>query len=131
MNKVILHGRVTQDPEIRYEGNETHTCYGRWSLAIEDKTYKEKDGKYHVNYIPCVGIGKIGELAQNYLSKGKEVIVVGKIQTGSYKNKDGKRVYTLEVVVSEIEFCGKKNETQYEGDFSHIPNGVEEELPFC
>lgn len=131
MNKVILKGRLTKDPEVRYGGDANQTCFARWSLAVEDRTWKEEDGKCHVDFIPCKAIGKAAEIAEQHLSKGKEILLFGKMQSGKYE-KDGKTIFTLEMFVQEIEFCGKKEGygPSYEGDFMSIPDGIEDELPF-
>lgn len=127
MNKVILKGRLTKDPEIRYSNDGT--CFASWSLAIEDRTWME-DGKPHVDFIPCKTIGKVAQMVEKHLCKGKEVLLYGKLRSGKYENHEKKMIYTLEFLVQEIEFCGKKNDNSYEGDFCDIPNGIEDELPF-
>lgn len=136
MNKVILCGRLTRDPEVRYtQGEKGQTCIARYALAIERK-YK-KEGYTTADFINCVAFGKTCEFAEKYFRKGMKVLVVGRIQTGSLKNKDGQTVYTTDVVIEEQEFCEKKGEFEanpsqlsIEEGFMNIPEGIEEELPF-
>lgn len=128
MNKVILKGRLTKDPEIRYGNDEK--CFANFSIAIEDRTWME-NGTPHVDFIPCKAIGNIAQVVEKYLAKGKEVLLFGKLRSGKYKNHEGKTIYTLEFMVFELEFCGKKENNSYEGNFEEIPNGIEDELPFC
>jgi single-strand DNA-binding protein len=131
MNKIILKGRVTAEPVIRYGNEKEHICYARFNIAVEDRTWKDENDKSHVDYIPCKAIGKLGELVETHLFKGKEVLLCGKMQSGSYE-KDKKKVYTLDLLVQELEFCGKKEglDTDMEGNFMNIPEGIDEELPF-
>ncbi len=135
MNKVILIGRLTKDVETRYSGE---MAISRYSLAV-DRKYK-KEGEQTADFINCVAFGKSGEFAEKYLKKGMKIAVTGRIQTGSYTDKDGKKVYTTDIVVEEHEFCESKgsgtsvNEVPtFKPDangFVSIPDGVEEELPF-
>lgn len=125
-------GRLTRDPEVRYTDKQdgTQTCVARFSIAI-DRDFK-KDSQ--TDYISCVSFGKQGEFVEKYLKKGIKVLASGRIQTGSYKNKDGQTIYTTDVVVDEIEFAESKNEKQDEesatGEYIDIPEGVEDSLPF-
>ena len=105
-NKVILTGRLTKDPEVRYSQGENATCVARYTLA-SDRKYSKADDK-QTDFINCVAFGKSGEFAEKYLKKGTKILVTGRIQTGSYE-KDGKKVYTTDVVVEEHEFCESKN----------------------
>ncbi len=143
MNKVILMGRLTRDPEMRYAQNENGTAVARYSLAV-DRRFK-RDGEQDADFIGCVVFGKGAEFAEKYLSKGTKIVITGRIQTGSYTNKDGQRVYTTDVVVEEQEFAeskaasqgngggyqnaGSNNSTSGDG-FMNIPDGIDEELPF-
>ena len=117
MNKVILSGRLTKDPEVRYSQGDNPTCIARYTLA-SDRKYSKADDK-QTDFINCVAFGKSGEFAEKYLKKGTKILVVGRIQTGNYE-KDGKKVYTTDVVVEEHEFCESKNsgsgETPAAGD---------------
>ena len=106
MNKVILMGRLTRDPEVRYSQGENATAIARYTIAV-DRRYK-RDGEPTADYIGCVAFGKLGEFAEKYLRKGTKVVVTGRIQTGSYTNKDGQKVYTTDVVVEENEFAESK-----------------------
>ena len=103
--------------------------FARWVVAVEDRGWKLEDGKYNTDFIPCFAIGKTAEIAQANLCKGKEILLLGKMQSGSYE-KDGKRIYTLQMMVEEIEFCGKKSDTPMDDGFMNIPDGFDEELPF-
>ena len=135
MNKIILIGRLKKDVETRYSGE---MAIARYSLAV-DRKFK-RDGEPTADFINCVAFGKNGEFAEKYLHKGMKIAVTGRIQTGSYTYKDGKKVYTTDVVVEEHEFCESKGSGTSENDvptfkpdangFVSIPDGVEEELPF-
>lgn len=134
MNKVILIGRLTRDPEVRYtQGNEP-MCIARYSLAVDRKFKRE--GEQEADFINCVAFGRNGEFAERYLHKGMKIAATGRIQTGSYTNKDNQKVYTTDVVVEEHEFCESKgNNTPAPSNdpdgFMSIPDGLEEELPFA
>ena len=106
MNKVILMGRLTRDPEVRYSQGEQATAIARYTLAV-DRRFK-RDGDQTADFIGCVAFGKLGEFAEKYLRKGTKVVVTGRIQTGSYTNKDGQKVYTTDVVVEEQDFAESK-----------------------
>ena len=134
MNKVILMGRLTRDVETRYSGE---MAVSRYSLAVDRKFKRE--GEPEADFINCVAFGKSGEFAEKYLRKGMKIAVTGRIQTGSYTNKEGSKVYTTEVVVEEHEFCEGKKDAAESGNnkvgtdsdgFMSIPNGIDEELPF-
>lgn len=137
MNKVILMGRLTRDPEVRYSQGENATAVARYTLAV-DRQFK-RDGDQSADFINCIAFGKRGEFAEKYLRKGTKIAVVGRIQTGSYTNKDGNKVYTTDVVVDEHEFVESKASQQNGGDsapvssdgFTSIPDGIDEELPFA
>jgi single-strand DNA-binding protein len=143
MNKVILMGRLTRDPEVRYSQGDNATAVARYSLAV-DRRFK-RDGEPSADFINCVAFGRAGEFAEKYLRQGMKIAVTGRIQTGSYTNKDGQKVYTTDVVVEEHEFAeskGAASEGGYQtaaqpsptsaiGDgFMNIPDGIDEELPF-
>ena len=132
MNKVILMGRLTRDPEIK-SGDMT---VARYTLAV-DRRFKREGDEQTADFINCVAFGKAGEFAEKYLRKGTKIAVTGRIQTGSYINKDGVKVFTTDIVVEEQEFAESKNNSSAttqapsSGDgFMNIPNGVDEELPF-
>ena len=109
MNKVIEIGRLTKDPEIRYSQGANTTCIARYTLAV-DRKFKQ-EGQPTADFINCIAFGKLGEFAEKYLHKGVKIAVTGRIQTGSYKNKDGNTVYTTDVVVEEQEFCESKSQS--------------------
>ena len=106
MNQVILMGRLTRDPEVRYSGGESSMAIARYTLAV-DRRFK-RDGEATADFINCVSFGKTAEFAERYFRKGIKIAVSGRIQTGSYTNKDGVKVYTTEVVVENQEFCESK-----------------------
>lgn len=141
MNKVILMGRLTRDPEIRYSQGATPTAVAKYSLAVSRKF--KRDNEPDCDFINCVAFGKLGEFAEKYLHKGIKIAITGRIQTGSYTNKDGVKVYTTDVVVEEQEFAESKNSSGGSekeqrspygnagiNDFMNIPDGIDEELPF-
>ena len=139
MNKVILMGRLTRDPEVRYSGGDNETAVARYSLAV-DRRFK-RDNEPSADFINCVGFGKTAEFAEKYFRKGMRICVVGRIQTGSYTNRDGQKVYTTDVVVEEQEFAESKGASENNGadrpqpttdnnGFMNIPDGIDEELPF-
>lgn len=137
MNKVILIGRCTRDPEVRYSQGENATAVARYTLAV-DRQFK-MDGEQSADFINCIAFGKRGEFAEKYLRKGTKIAVVGRIQTGSYTNKDGQKVYTTDVIVDEHEFVESKAASQNNGSgstpvssdgFLNIPDGVDTQLPF-
>lgn len=159
MNKVILMGRLTRDPEVRYSQGETPLAIARYSLAVDRRFRNNQDGQT-ADFINCVAFGRAGEFAEKYFRKGLKIAVTGRIQTGSYTNKDGVKVYTTEVVVEEQEFAESKAASEQNGGyqnngyqnngfsgnssfgnpapapmpagegFMNIPDGIEEELPF-
>lgn len=134
MNKVVISGRLVRDPEVRYSQGSNATAIARYTLAV-DRRFK-RDGEAEADFISCVAFGKAGEFAEKYFTKGTKIAVVGRIQTGSYTNKDGNKVYTTDVIVEEQEFAESKksNDSQsqsaYDG-FQNIPAGVDEDLPFA
>ena len=151
MNKVILIGHLCADPDVRYSQGENSMAVARYRLAV-DRRYKRED-EQNVDFISCVAFGKNGEFAEKYLHKGIKIAVCGRIQTGSYTNKEGQKVYTTDVVVEDQEFAESKavsdaNAGSFRaaapspapapatpvsdaGDgFMNIPDGIDEELPF-
>ena len=147
MNKVILMGRLTRDPEVRYTQGEQPMAIARYSLAVDRRFARNnQEGQQTADFISCVAFGKNGEFAEKYLHKGTKIAISGRIQTGSYTNKDGVKVYTTDVVVESQEFAESKNaqsgnggseggyansqQPQADADgFMNIPDGIEE-LPF-
>lgn len=107
MNKVMLIGRLTRDPEIRYTSGENQTAIARYTLAV-DRRYKRQGDDQTADFINCVAFGHPAEFAENYLHKGIKIAAVGRIQSGSYTNREGQKVYTTDVVVEEQEFAESK-----------------------
>ena len=144
MNKVQLVGRLTRDPEIRYSQGENATATARFSVAV-NRRFKNSEGNYDADFINCVAFGKSAEFVEKYFKKGMAIGLTGRIQTGSYTNKDGQKVYTTDVVVEETEFVESKGASNTDNsnsfrptpsvsnnsDFVNIPDGVDEELPFA
>lgn len=142
MNKVILMGRLTRDPESRYtqsNSSQESMCITRYTLAVDRRG--NRDGQQSADFIGCVAFGRAGEFAEKYFKKGMKVAITGRIQTGSYTNRDGQKVYTTDVVIEEQEFAESKGESsgnrqqsqEYptDGDgFMNISDGIDEELPF-
>ncbi len=138
MNKVILMGRLTRDPEIRYSQGDNPIAIARYTLAV-DRRFKRQGDDQTADFINCVVFGKGAEFAENYLKQATKIVVCGRIQTGSYTNKDGKKVYTTEVVVEEHEFAERKTVSTASGEntegadedgFVNIPEDLAEDLPF-
>ncbi|TCL60971.1 single-strand DNA-binding protein [Kineothrix alysoides] len=150
MNKVILMGRLTRDPEVRYSQGESPMAIARYTLAV-DRRFGRSGDDATADFIGCVAFGKAGEFAEKYFRKGTKVAITGRIQTGSYTNKDGVKVYTTDVVVEDQEFAESKNSAGADGGFAgnsnfsgggrpepmaagdgfmNIPDGIDEELPF-
>ena len=144
MNKVQLVGRMTRDPEIRYSQGENATATARFSVAV-NRRFKNAEGNYDADFINCVAFGKAAEFVEKYFKKGMAIGLTGRIQTGSYTNKDGQKVYTTDVVVEETEFVESKGASNSDNSnasrpapsassndgFMNIPDGVDEELPFA
>ena len=145
MNKVILIGRPTRDPEIRYSQNGDQMCIARYTLAV-DRKFKKQGDSQTADFINCISFGKSAEFAEKYLKQGTKIAITGRIQTGSYTNKDGNKVYTTDVVIEEQEFAESKNANSSNSqqsstanannqpssgnDFMSIPEGIEDDLPF-
>ena len=145
MNKVILMGRLTRDPEVRYSQGDNAMAVARYTLAV-DRRFNRNNDDQNADFISCVAFGRSGEFAEKYLHKGTKIAITGRIQTGSYTNKDGVKVYTTDVVVEDQEFAESKNSagsgdggfapvsrpapTAAGDGFMNIPDGIDEELPF-
>lgn len=136
-------GRLTRNPEVRYSQGDNASAVARYTLAVDRKFKRE--GEANADFINCIAFGKLGEFAEKYLRQGIKIAITGRIQTGSYTNKDGVKVYTTDVVVEEQEFCESKNSSQQSqkqqpaqspygpansDGFMNIPDGIDEELPF-
>ena len=136
MNKAILMGRLTRDPDIRWTQGQDQKCIARYTLAV-DRRFKQEGGA-SADFISCVAFGHQAEFAEKYLRKGIKIAITGRIQTGSYTNRDGQKVYTTDIVIEEQEFAESKSTqtTQVppasttEDGFMNIPDGLDEELPF-
>lgn len=141
MNKVILMGRLTREPEIRWSQGQEQTCVARFTLAVDRR---KQEGQQTADFISCVAFGKRAEWFEKWIKKGTKIALTGRIQTGSYTNRDGVKVYTTDVIVEDAEFAESKSaaagreqqeppqygyETDRDG-FMNIPDGVDEELPF-
>ena len=157
MNRVILMGRLTRDPEVRYSQGERAMAIARYTLAVDrrGRSRSQEGGDQSADFIPCVAFDRAGEFAEKYFRQGMRVLISGRIQTGSYVNRDGQKVYTTEVIIDDQEFAdskgaasdmgGYQNAGGYQqpaqaqrpvpssaiGDgFMNIPDGVDEEIPF-
>ncbi len=135
MNKVILVGRLTRDPEVRYSAGNEPMAIARYTLAV-DRKGRKREGEANADFISCVAFGKIGEFAEKYLKQGTKILVEGRIQTGSYTNREGHKVYTTDVVVEGHEFVEStktsesKPQSEETSGFMNIPDEIQEELPF-
>ena len=145
MNRVILMGRLTRDAEIRYSQGESSTAIARFSLAV-DRRFRREGDEQTADFINCVAFGRTAEFMERFGRKGTKFVAEGRIQTGSYTNKDGQRVYTTDVVVEEQEFAESKSASESNAGFApaerpapssaagdgfmNIPDGIDEELPF-
>ena len=140
MNKAILMGRLTRDPEIRYSQGENPVAVARFTLAVERRMKKE--GEDSADFIRCVAFGKTAETVEKYVHQGKKIVIEGRIQTGSYTNQDGVKVYTTDIVVESMEFAESRRSEESENaaqpkavvdenGFMNVPDGVEDDgLPF-
>ncbi len=151
MNKVLLMGRLTRDPEVRYSAGDNSQAFARYTLAVDRRGRRDAGSDQQTaDFISCVVFGKGAEFAEKYLHKGTKIVVSGRIQTGSYVNRDGQKVYTTDVVVEDQEFAESKAASESSGagsgyqqpaaaapsqssstdDFMNIPEEVDEKLPF-
>ncbi len=147
MNKVVLMGRLTRNPEVRYSQGDASTAVARYTLAV-DRRFKRQGDEQSADFISCVSFGKTAEFVERYLKQGTKIAGCGRIQTGSYTNKDGNKVYTTDVVLEEVEFAESKNASADNGTynpapakapqpneatmdgFMNIPDEFESDLPF-
>ena len=155
MNKVILMGRLTRDPEVRYSAGDNSMAIARYTLAVDRRFRRDGDSGSSADFIGCVAFGRSAEFAEKYLRQGTKIVITGRIQTGSYTNRDGQKVYTTDVVVEDQEFAESKAAASESGmmrqsapspmaaspmpspaqassadGFMNIPDGIDEELPF-
>ena len=145
MNKAILMGRLTRDPEVRYSQSDSSMAIARFSLAV-DRRYKKQGDEVTADFFNCTAFGKQGEFVEKYLKKGTKVVVTGRIQNDNYTNKDGQKVYSVQIMVEEIEFAESKASSQSNAGndgsaqpqmgapdadgFMNIPDGIDNSLPF-
>ena len=137
MNKIILMGRLTRDPEVRYTAGDAAKSIARFSLAV-DRKFKTDNGPA-ADFFNCIAFGKTADFAEKYLRQGTKVLITGRISNDNYKDRNGNKVYSVQVIVEELEFAESKrnsssteteeNQTDSDG-FLNIPDGIEEELPF-
>ena len=139
MNKIILMGRLTKTPEVRYSQGATQTAIARFLLAV-DRRWK-REGEPDADFFNCTAFGRTAEFAEKYLNQGTKVVVIGRVQNDNYTNKDGQKVYSVQVIVEEMEFAESKKESPkdpvgqqdrpaHTDGFMQIPDGAEEEMPF-
>lgn len=143
MNKVILMGRLTRDPEVRYSAGDNSMAIARYTLAVDRRIRKENEA--NADFIGCIAFGRNAEFAEKYFRQGMRVVITGRIQTGSYTNRDGNKVYTTDVIIEDQEFAesksssennigsrssGRGKTTEADDGFMNIPDGIDEELPF-
>ena len=148
MNKVILVGRLTRDPEVRYSQGASATAVARFSIAV-DRRFK-REGEPDADFFNCTAFGKQAEFVERYLKQGTKMVVVGRVQNDNYTNREGQKVYSVQIIVDELEFAESKNAAASSGDsgnayqpasrpspgaaandgFMNVPEGIDEELPF-
>ncbi|MGI5968607.1 MAG: single-stranded DNA-binding protein [Lachnospiraceae bacterium] len=144
MNKIILMGRLTRDPETRYSQGENQTAIARFSLAV-DRRFK-RQGDAEADFFNCTAFGRQAEFVEKYLKQGTKILLTGRVQNDNYTNRNGEKVYSVQIIAEEIEFAESRNAQGNAGasfqnampnpvqaaddGFLNIPNGIEEELPF-
>ena len=147
MNKVVLMGRLTRDPDVRYTRGERAMAVANYTLAVDRRGKRSQEGEANADFIQCTAFDKAGEFAEKYFRQGLKIVITGHIQTGSYTNRDGNKVYTTDVVVEDQEFAESKAAAGQAADsrpqqkpdqmpvdadgFMNIPDGIDEELPFA
>lgn len=148
MNKAILMGRLTRDPEVRYSQSDSSMAIARFSLAV-DRRFKKQGDEVTADFFNCTAFGKQAEFVEKYLKKGTKIVVTGRIQNDNYTNKDGQKVYSVQIMVEEIEFAESKASSQSNAGnadndggaqpqmgapdadgFMNIPDGIDNSLPF-
>ena len=145
MNKAILMGRLTRDPEVRYSQSDSSMAIARFSLAV-DRRYKKQGDETTADFFNCTAFGKQGEFVEKYLKQGTKIVVIGRIQNDNYTNKEGQKVYSVQIMVEEIEFAESKASSQSNAGndgsaqpqmgapdadgFMNIPDGIDNSLPF-
>ena len=133
MNKIILLGRLTRDPEVRYTQGDNSMAIAKFSLAVNRRFKKENEPE--ADFFNCTAFGKQAEFVEKYLKQGTKMLLSGRIQNDNYTNKEGQKVYSIQIMVEEIEFAESKNNStsepsQSNDGFMNIPDGLQEELPF-
>ena len=149
MNKIILMGRLTRDPDVRYSQGEKPVAIARFSLAVDRRIRQDAENAPSADFPSCIAFGKTGEFVEKYFHKGSKILLEGRIQTGSFTNKDGQKVYTTDVIAEQVEFAESKGSGDRaaadeaalqqaginfpitdEDGFMNVPDGIDEELPF-
>ena len=133
MNKIILLGRLTRDPEVRYTQGDNSMAIAKFSLAVNRRFKKENESE--ADFFNCTAFGKQAEFVEKYLKQGTKILLSGRIQNDNYTNKEGQKVYSIQIMVEEMEFAESKNNStsepsQSNDGFMNIPDGLQEELPF-
>ena len=126
MNKVILMGRLTRDPEVRYSQGDSQMAIARFSLAV-DRRFKRQGDTVTADFFNCTAFGKQGEFVEKYLKQGTKIVVTGRIQNDNYTNKEGQKVYSVQIIVEEIEFAESKNAAGGGSSFQNAPAGGNQE----
>ena len=144
MNKIILMGRLTRDPEVRYGGADNQTAIGRFSLAV-DRRFRRAGDSVEADFFNCTAFGRQAEFAEKYLKQGTKILLVGRVQNDNYTNREGQKVYSVQIIAEEIEFAERNNRPQAQpapaadnfggaaadDGFMNIPDGVDDDdLPF-
>ena len=148
MNKVILMGRLTRDPEVRYSQGDSRLAIGKFSLAV-DRRFKKQGDTVTADFFNCTAFGKQAEFVEKYLKQGTKILVIGRVQNDNYTNKEGQKVYSVQIIVEEIEFAESKSAGANNGGsiqnlpldntiepmapdegFMNIPDGIDSSLPF-
>ena len=136
MNNVQLLGRLARDPEVRHTNGDNSMAVARFTVACDRRTKKNEE--HQADFISCVAFGKTAEFIERYFFKGSAIALTGSIQTGSYTNKEGNKVYTTDIIVDSVEFAGSKNDrgpaenqTKTDDGFMNIPDDIDEDLPFA
>ena len=148
MNKVIMMGRLTRDPEVRYSSGENSMAIAKFSIAVDRRNRRQQtDDQPTADFFNCTAFGKQGEFVEKYLKKGTKILLTGRVQNDNYTNKNGEKIYSVQIIVEEIEFAESKKDSvdsksgaQPQADaptadgggdgFMNIPDSIQEELPF-
>lgn len=129
MNKVILMGRLTRDPEVRYSQSDPNMAVSKYTLAVDRMV--RRGGERGADFIRCTAFGSRAEFAEKYLRKGIKIVISGRLQTGSYNDSEGRKVYTTEVIIDSQEFAESRREAADDGNgYMELPDGIDDDLPF-